>query len=308
MTTAATEFPIQKHAPIPTWFGVGGGADAFATPRTEAELLACLDLDPDCRILGDGANLLVDDGGVGGLVVSLTEGTFTGVETVREPEGAVVLRVGAGVNLPRLVLDTVRQGLRGLETLGGIPASVGGALAMNAGGAFGEIGDTVARVFAIDRAGKRRTIDRADLPFGYRHSGLQGLLITGCEVELYPDDPAALRARLKEIMAFKKRSQPLAERSAGCCFRNPVLTEATEDLGFAGERIGAGLVIDRAGCKGARVGGAVVSEHHANFVTVEPGATAADVIALLEQVRQRVKDRFGIELEREVVVWSRDDR
>lgn len=310
--TAVTDIPIQRDAPIPTWFGVGGGADALAKPRTEDELLACLDMDPACRILGDGANLLVHDAGVSELVVSLAQPGFNTVEPLPGSAGSpdaetMIVRTGAGANLPKMIVEAARLGLGGLEGLGGIPASIGGALVMNSGGAFGQIADVVRRVHALDRRGERLTLERADIDFGYRHSGLGDLLITGCDLELRRDDPARLREKLKEVMAYKKSTQPMGERSAGCCYKNPTLARSTEGIGGAGERISAGLVIDRAGCKGLALGGARVSERHANFFPVAPGARAADVIALMEEVERRVFDRFGIALEREVVVWRRDD-
>ena len=124
-------------------------------------------------------------------------------------------------------------------------------------------------------------------------------------------DPVTLRERFKEVMAYKKHSQPMGEKSAGCCYKNPCLTRDIEGLcagenGKAGSRISAGLLIDRAGCKGLRVGGAWVSQQHANFFPVDKTATAGDIIALMEQVEARVFDRFGITLEREVVIWQRE--
>ena len=309
---AVTEIPIQRDAPIPTWFGVGGGADVLAKPRSEQELLACLDMDPRCRVLGDGANLLVHDAGVSELVVSLGQPAFSIVEPVEGREGApdsdtVVVRAGAGVNLPKMIVESVRLGLGGIEGLGGIPASVGGALVMNAGGAFGEIADVVRRVFAVGRDGERVTLERDEIGFGYRRSGLGELILTGCELGLRRGDPAQLRERLKEVMAYKKGTQPMAEKSAGCCYKNPTLEAAIDGIGEAGQRVSAGMVIDRAGCKGLSIGGATVSERHANFFPVAKDARAADVIDLMEEVERRVFDRFGIRLEREVVVWRRDE-
>ena len=308
---AVTDIPIQRDAPIPTWFGVGGGADALASPRDEAELLACLDMDPACRVLGDGANLLVHDAGVRELVVGLAQGAFRASAPLPGGAGApdsetVVVRAGAGVSLPKLVTDSVRDGLGGLEGLGGIPASVGGALMMNAGGAFGQIADVVRRVFVVTRAGEACAIERSEIGFGYRQSGLGGVIITGCEIELRRGDPDVLRARLKEVMAYKKSTQPMGADSAGCCFKNPTLVEAIEGVGGPGTRASAGLLIDRAGCKGLSIGGASVSERHANFFPVVKGARASDVIALMEEVERRVFETFGVVLEREVVVWTRE--
>jgi UDP-N-acetylmuramate dehydrogenase len=301
---------ILPNAPIPTWFGIGGGAERFATPTTAESLARCIEIDPAVRILGDGANLLVDDDGVTELVVSLKCPAFT--STVMQ-EGRPSVTAGAGADLPRLILDTARLGLAGLEGLGGIPATVGGATIMNAGGSFGQIADRITRVHGVDRNGRRVTLARDQIDFSYRHSGLTHLVITSVDFDLVPDDPAAVRARLKDVMAFKKGSQPMAENSAGCAFKNVTL-----DRDFAavrangerveipvGKRVPAGLLIDVAGCKGVRVGGASVSPVHANFIVTDETATARDVIMLMNEVSRRIHAAFGIALEREVVVWSR---
>lgn len=292
---------VEHNAEIPTWFGIGGRADRLARPESVGELRECLRLDPNLRVLGDGANLLVDDAGVGELVVCLSGRAFTGWRT-DSASGRVI--AGAGANLPKLILDTVRQGLAGLEGLGGIPASIGGAAIMNAGGAFGQIGDSIACVRGLDRTGREVTMQRDEIDFCYRRSGLNDLIITEVEFDLREEDPAALRARLKEVMEYKKGSQPMADRSAGCVWKNPTLPADLKDIGPKGERVSAGMLIDRAGCKGLTVGGASISHRHANFVVTDLGAKAGDVISLMDQTRQRVQERFGVRLEAEVVVWG----
>ncbi len=298
------DIAISRLEQVPTWFGIGGGAERFATVRSAEQLARALEMDPALRVLGDGANLLVDDAGVSELVVRLEGGLAEW--SIDGAKGSV--RVGAGANLPKLINETVRVGLSGLDSLAGIPASVGGALVMNAGGKFGELEQFVVRVDAITREGKRITLERGDIAFGYRRSGLNHLILTGCELQLVPDDPAAVRKRLKEVMAYKKKSQPMAEKSAGCTYKNPTLDHDIMDLydanGRAGRRVPAGLLIDRAGLKALAVGAVSVSDVHANFFVTGPGATARDVIALMEEVERRVMDRFGVKLEREVVVWS----
>ncbi|MFA6044026.1 MAG: UDP-N-acetylmuramate dehydrogenase [Phycisphaerales bacterium] len=301
---AIMTIPIAHHAPIPTWFGVGGGADQLATPRDHAELLACVRTDPALRVLGAGANLLVDDDGVGELVVTLASPAFQGVEW-----GPETVRVGAGVDLPKLIVDAVRRGRAGIEGLGGIPATIGGALVMNAGGAFGQIADCVLRVHAISRDGREVTLERSQIPFAYRHSGLADLILVSAELTLPPADPAALRDKLKEVMVYKKKSQPMADNSAGCCFKNPTLEhtlrDAAGDIGEPGKRVSAGMLIDRAGLKGLRVGGASVSPRHANFLVTSAGAKARDVINLIAEITRRVHDTFGVTLHPEVVIWRR---
>ncbi|MCX5691146.1 MAG: hypothetical protein NTV94_15395, partial [Planctomycetota bacterium] len=147
------------------------------------------------------------------------------------------------------------------------------------------------------------------IDFGYRHSGLNHLLITGAQLRLTPfplsTTAPSPREKLKEVMAYKKNSQPMADNSAGCCFKNPTLTRDIEGLGNAGQRVSAGKCIDLAGCKGLRIGTASVSPVHGNFLTADTGGKARDVIELIEEVERRVKARFGIELCREVVVWRR---
>ena len=298
MTIETADIPIERDAVISTWFGVGGRADRLARPVSVDDIpgLVC-DNNPTgnpahgpIRILGDGANLLVDDDGVDGLVISLEE--CNKIERLDE----TTFRVDAGVSLPKLVADTVRLGLAGLEGLGGIPASVGGAVAMNAGGAWGQISDVAQSVRVVEMSGAVRTIDRADIDFGYRRSGLHDLVIVQAVIALTPGDPETLRNRLKEVMAHKKRTQPMADNSAGCAFKNPILN---------GERTSAGALIDKAGCKGLRQGSAHVSDKHANFILIDPGGRARDAIELIDIVAQRVLDSQGVTLEREVVIWKR---
>ena len=196
---AIENISVAKRAALPTWFGVGGGAASLAAPSTDEELRVLLAVDPALRVLGEGANLLVDDAGTGvveGLTIRLNSGDFARTE-MNAKTG--VVNVGAGVHLFKLINETCRTGLGGLEALAGIPASMGGALAMNAGGAFGQIADVVTRVFAIDREGKHIEVARRDIAFGYRTSGLRNVIITGAELQLTPDDPAKLDARKREI-------------------------------------------------------------------------------------------------------------
>ncbi|MGE3323368.1 MAG: UDP-N-acetylmuramate dehydrogenase [Phycisphaerales bacterium] len=301
---------ILLDQPIATWFGIGGKARRLARPRTLDELRACVEIDPRLRILGDGANLLVADEGVDELVVSLSEGEFAGFE-IGPPDqrGGVTVRAGAGVHLFKLINATVDAGLAGLETLAGIPACVGGATVMNAGGKYGSTGDHIAsvRVLPRDPGAEPRSIPRNRIECTYRHCSLvrEGLIVTHVDFRLRrATDPAALRARLKDITAYKQTTQPLNAHSAGCCFRNPTLIDAIKDIGTPGTRVSAGMLIDRAGCKGLAVGTARVSDQHANFIVAGPGCRAADVLELMRRVRARVLESFGVTLEPEVVIWG----
>lgn len=301
---ATLDIPIQRRVPIKTWFEVGGCADRFAAARSRQELRSLLAIDPALRILGDGANLLVDDAGVDDLVISLASPGFTATSIDRVTG---IVTAGAGAHLFKLINETVAAGLGGLEVLAGVPATLGGAIVMNAGGAYGEIASSVKRVFALSRNGDELVLERSEVEFSYRHSGLGGLIITGAELQLTPADPVALAARKKQINDAKAASQPLAANSAGCCFKNPTLREAIAGIGVAGQRVSAGLLIDRAGLKGTRIGGAMVSERHANFITVDKNhARAHDIIQLMDAVAAGVLREFGVTIEREVVVWQKE--
>ncbi len=276
-----------------TWYGVGGPAQVLAHPASVQQLSTlaarCHENAIPVHVLGSGANLLVRDEGVPGVVVMFDAPQFRNADVT---PGRVC--AGAGYDLSRLVLQTAKAGLAGLECLAGIPASIGGAVRMNAGGIYGEIGQSIRRVQVMDATGQVYYRDRDDLVFSYRKTNIVARYILEVEFDLTEDDPDDLVKRVKEIFLYKKNSQPLAQNSAGCAFRNPLVNE---------ERVSAGKLIDRAGLKGYRQGGAQVSTHHANFILADPGATAADVLAVLEHVEQVVLDRFGIQLEREVVVW-----
>lgn len=305
MSATAASPEIIENARISTWFRVGGSADRFARPRGLDELKRCIEIDRDLRVVGDGANLLVGDDGVGELVVALDAPELSQIE-IDSLSGRV--EVGAGAPLPKVISATVKAGLGGLERIAGIPASIGGAIAMNAGGSFGAISDTLESVRTIDRNGEIRERRASELNLDYRRADLHGEIVVSAVFQLAPGDAEALHDRLVEVMGYKKRTQPLSDRSAGCAFRNPVLELDLEDIGQAGERVSAGLLIDRAGCKGLRVGGAEVSSRHANFITTDPDAKAADVVGVMVEVAGRVNDYAGVRLRPEIVIWRRGDR
>ncbi len=210
--------------------------------------------------------------------------------------------VPAGYSLPRLCIDVARQGLSGIEGLGGIPGTVGGALWMNAGAYGHEIG-TVTETVRVARDGKVTEIPGTDIQWNYRHTSFkEGELVLGATLHLAPDDPEKIRARMEDAKSRRMATQPHGSRSAGCFFKNP--PEGT---------LGTGKMIDEIGMKGTRKGSAVVSPVHANFIVTEgEGARAEDALALAEEVRERVKREHGIELEYEVELWraneSVDDR
>ena len=291
--------PVERNVPLGprTWYGVGGTAAALARPRDVGELAhlvyRCREAAEPVRVVGRGANLLVADGVVDGVVVLLDAPAFRRVEI--DPAGSGRVTIGGGANLEKAITTTVREGLAGLEVLAGIPATLGGALRMNAGGAFGEIAGVVSSVTAFEPNGEIATLKRDDLHFAYRRSNLGERIVVEASVQLRPvDDQPALRDRLKEVMRYKKLSQPMADKSAGCAFKNP--RNQSEK--------GAGQLIDEAGLKGLRIGGAEVSQRHANFIVVHPGATATDILTLMDRIQNTVAQRTGVALEREVVVWG----
>jgi UDP-N-acetylmuramate dehydrogenase len=299
---------VELDAPLAplTWFGIGGRADALVRPNT-IEALATLahrcrrDLVP-LRVLGSGANLLVDDAGVDGVVVQLDSELFRKVEF--NAEGLVErMRVYGGASMERLVQECARRGLAGIEPMSGIPASLGGAIRMNAGGKFGAIGDVVDAVAMIGPDGDLRIYTRDELRFEYRHSNLPDGVVVWASLRVQPDDPVVCRQRVRDIFAYKKSTQPMAANSAGCMFRNPTMPDGTRES--------AGRLIDRAGLKGARVGSAFVSVEHGNFIAIEKhaaGARTDDVRALVELIQDRVQRESGVGLETEVVFWRRGEQ
>ncbi|HEV3339321.1 MAG TPA: UDP-N-acetylmuramate dehydrogenase [Pirellulales bacterium] len=277
--------PLAPH----TWFRLGGPAEYFAEPRNVEELASlikrCHEEGLTVRLLGGGSNILVRDEGVPGVVVRLADAGFAQTEI----RGRRVT-AGGGAKIGHVISMAVREGLAGLEPLVGIPGTIGGALHGNAGSRGGDLGQWVRRATVMARSGEIFERQREELVFAYRHSSLDELVILSAEFELDPDDPEQLTKRMQKQWIVKKAAQPLGHQSAGCIFKNP-------------RGMSAGMLIDQAGLKGTRVGGAEVSDRHANFIIAEPGATTQDVLRLIELVRSRVADRLGVELELEIEVW-----
>ena len=293
---------IEMDAPLAghTWFGVGGNADMLARPRTQEalqELLRrCHNANLKVRVLGSGANLLVLDEGVDGVVLKLDQPAFTQWTFNADGKANTVL-APAGVDVLKLLNACVRQGLDGLCQMAGIPASMGGATRMNAGGKYGCIGDAIHSVATMNHRGEIQVHPHNAIQFSYRHSGLPQDLILWTLLQLTPGDPAALRKKMLEIYQFKKDSQPLAQQSAGCLFRNPIAPDGT--------RTSAGRLIDLAGMKGFSHGGAFVSAEHANFVCAHKDGRANDVLELARVIQERVFTCHGVSIEMEVAVWGR---
>jgi UDP-N-acetylmuramate dehydrogenase len=282
---ARQQEPLARH----TWFHIGGSAEYFFVPNSVEELAEvvrrCHAESVPVRLLGGGSNLLVRDEGVRGAVIHLTTPAFTGIEVKEHTVSA-----GGGVKLGHVISAAVRQGLAGLETLVGIPGSVGGALHGNAGSRSGDIGQWTCQATVMNRAGEISVREREALLFAYRQSSLDELVILSAEFRLERDDPDELTKRMQTQWIVKKAAQPLSHQSAGCIFKNP-------------RGMSAGMLIDQAGLKGARAGQAEVSDRHANFIVAASGASSRDVIDLIEMVKERVKDRMGIDLELEIEIW-----
>lgn len=272
-----------------TWLKVGGPAQFFLTPRSVDELKQVLQVCHEQQIavhlLGSGSNLLVRDEGVSGAVIHLSHSAFAEVTV-----DGTTLRAGAGALLSHVIAEAVRSGLAGFENLAGIPGTIGGAIFGNAGGRHGEIGGLVASATLINSAGETVTRTQEELGFSYRQSGIDNLLILEATFQLTKDDPDQIADRLRKLWIIKKASQPLSSQSAGCIFKNP-------------RGLSAGELIEQAGLKGTRIGGAEVSDRHANFIVTHSGCTSADVLRLMDLIRSKVSGQFGVPLETEVRIW-----
>jgi UDP-N-acetylmuramate dehydrogenase len=280
-----TDYPLAKR----TWYGLGGPADYFISPRTTEQLKEviqrCNENEIRLYVMGFGSNLLINDDGVRGAVIKLETEQFAQIEF-----GEQEVTVWAGAEMSKLVLTCVEKGLSGIETLTGIPGSVGGAIKMNAGGNFGDIGAAVETVSLMDNTGSIFEKSKPELVFDYRQTNIDAKFILSARLKLNAADPEQIMRTVKEIWIFKKNSQPLNTKNSGCIFKNP-------------RGVSAGALIDRAGLKGLQIGGAIVSEKHANFIIAEKGCKSRDVVRLTEAVRQRVKEQFDIELELEIEIW-----
>jgi UDP-N-acetylmuramate dehydrogenase len=289
---AGLEEIVTDNVPLApmTWYRIGGPARWFVRPRSLEELqeaaARCSENQVPIFVLGLGANLLVSDGGVNGAVFKLGEEFWRRVKFQDN-----VVEVGAGVDIQKLVLRTVRQGLAGIECLAGIPGTIGGGIRMNCGGKFGDLGARVTRVQVMDSSGIVFDRLKDDLVFEYRSTNIAAPFILGAKLELDEEDPERIMRRTKEIWMYKRNSQPLNTKNAGCIFKNP-------------RGLSAGALIDQAGLKGMQIGGAEVSTKHANFIIAHPGCKADDVLKLVKVIREKVYEKNEIHLESEVKIWE----
>jgi UDP-N-acetylmuramate dehydrogenase len=281
-----TDYPLAKR----TWYGLGGSADYFIRPKTIKQLKEvvkrCNENKIRIYVMGFGSNLLVSDDGVRAAVIKLEAEQFAQIHFDGQE-----LTAWAGAELSKLVLTCVEKGLSGIEALTGIPGSIGGAVKMNAGGNFGDFGAAVETVTLMDNAGNVFEKGKPELVFDYRRTNITAKFILSARLALNTADPEQIMRTVKEIWIYKKNNQPLNTRNSGCIFKNP-------------RGVSAGALIDRADLKGLRIGGAIVSEKHANFIIAEKGCKSRDVVRLIEAVKQRVKEQFNIELELEIEIWD----
>ena len=267
------------------WFGVGGPAEVLFKPKDTADLAQFIKHKPKdlpVTIIGVGSNLIVRDGGIDGVVIRLGRA----FNEVREEDSVLV--AGAAMLDLNLARISAGMGRAGLEFMSGIPGTVGGALAMNAGAYGREMKDVLVKAEAVTPEGDVIILDLADLNYSYRHyGGPQGLIFTRGWFATTVDASGAIEARISEIQSKREATQPIRERTGGSTFANPEGHKAWE-------------LIDRAGCRGLTFGGAQISELHCNFMINTGNATAIDLEALGEEVRTRVKAQSGIELRWEI--------
>ncbi|EEF60426.1 UDP-N-acetylmuramate dehydrogenase [Pedosphaera parvula] len=287
-TILRADEPLAKR----TTMRVGGNADVYVEPASETELAQvlqiCNRLHAPIFILGRGSNLLVRDGGIHGVVICLVHPNFSKVEF-----SGYLMHCGAGAKLKQVAMDSKKHQLTGLEFLEGIPGTVGGALRMNAGAMGGWTFDVVESIRYMDYGGEVHEQQATEIKVEYRSCPLLKTHIAlGAVLKGHPSNREVVEKRLKTFSAKRWESQPAAP-SAGCIFKNP-------------GTIPAGKLIDELGMKGTRVGGAMVSQEHGNFIINEGQATAKDVLNLIQLIKQRARSERGVELETEVEIVGED--
>lgn len=280
---------LTANAPLKdlTWFRAGGPAELLFRPADEDDLrsaLAALPASVPVTVIGVGSNLLVRDGGVAGLVIRLGGKPWVDIRA----ESGHRVRAGAAALDAMVARAAAEAGIAGLEFLRGVPGTIGGGLRMNAGAYGREFKDVLVNATAIDRSGARHVLTSSDLKLAYRHSDAPAdWIYTEAVLEGAPGDPATIMARMAEITAAREATQPVKSRTGGSTFRNPPGHKAWQ-------------LIDAAGCRGLRIGDAQVSDLHCNFLINHGSARAAEIEALGEDVRRRVKEHSGVTLEWEI--------
>lgn len=288
--------PLSNH----TSFKLGGPADVLACPTDQDDLQLLLrivkELNLNYFILGCGTNLLVRDGGFRGIVISLKRMHAITIEREYRSIGGnfAVIHAEAGATVSKLVTVAVEKGLTGLEFATGIPGSIGGAVHMNAGTSLGVFGDIISSVSMVSPDGTTVTKSGDEMEFGYRTSLVpKGYFVFDVRMVLRRGDKEKVNARVIEILTSRKQHQPQGSPNAGSIFKNPIEKSA-------------GRLIESAGLKGTAIGGARVSEKHANFIITEGKAQASDVLALIDRIKQTVLDVHGVRLEPEIKIIGED--
>lgn len=281
------EEPLKKH----TTFKIGGPARFFVSPVDTPDLKSLVTLAKTEKIpvfvIGAGSNILAADRGIKGIAVKLNSPFF---KKVSGPNKGNYLEAASGLAIADLIQGAKEKSLSGLEFLSGIPGTLGGALAMNAGAWGKDIARLVEKVSVMDYNGKVKVLKKKDIKFGYRKSSLAKYIILGASLKLAKRDKSQISANIKRYLSKRRDAQGVGLPNAGCVFKNP-------------PGIGAGRLIDLAGLKGKSCGRAVVSARHANFILNQGGARASDVLKLMSLVKRRVRQRFNINLEPEIKIW-----
>lgn len=279
--------PLKNH----TAFKIGGPAKYFIEPKDIDDLKLLLGLLKRYKItffvIGAGSNILINDRGIEGAVLHLNSPYFNRIHFMNEP----AVEVGSGLMLNRVILAAKKRGLSGLEFLAGIPGTVGGALVMNAGIPKKNIADLVETVTVMDYNGRIKTLDRNQARFEYRSSNLSRYIILSALMRLFKKERGEIEDEINSYLKYRRLSQDLSHPSAGCVFKNP-------------REYPAGKLIDLCGLKGKRMGGACISEIHANFIINPGNAKAVDVLKLMDYTRKKVEDKFNIDLKPEIKIWQ----
>ncbi len=277
--------PLAMH----TWFQVGGLAEFYAQPESGLQLrqlvTAAWQAQVPIRILGEGSNVLIRDEGVNGLVINLDNPAFAGISIEKN-----ILRAASAAKLGKVITSAVYAGLGGLEDLIGIPGTLGGALHLHATANMVKISRYLKSTVEMDFQGNIITRTAEELAPAYQDRSLNSLIILEASFELEPENPRELGKQLQKRWILKKSMQPMSFQCCGRVFKNPAGTSA-------------GDLIDQAGLKGARIGGAVISERHANYIIAEPECTSEDVLRLIDLVRDQVHKRMDVQLELELEIW-----
>lgn len=317
--------PVEFDRPLApyTTYRIGGPARAVVNARSRDDVVAALDFAAQSETrwlaLGLGSNVLISDRGFDGIVVRLARGLGSIERGIDGDE--TVWRIGAGVPTPILARRTAKAGLAGVHRLVGVPGTVGGGVYMNAGAHGQDFGGVVRSIELVDGNLQVRTVTGHEVEWRYRGSGLRGVIVLGATLALTPADPGELQEEIRRHLRWRKAGTPFNKACCGSVFRNPAPpahpaappslpppaaeTAGTAETGGRAEAAQAaqwtaGRLIDACGLKGFRVGGAEVSQKHANYIVNVGGATASDVLEVIDAVREKVKTEFGVELELEV--------